>query len=122
MIRFGSVRFDWPQINPARLELGDEKQTQDRVESNSAKLMMLVGNLLTSLEHNVSSCPTFFRHILARIQRAVSDKFPGMSVVGPLFFLRYFCPALVSPDQYLITSTCDIALHQETDRLREQSR
>lgn len=59
-----------------------------------------VTELIGALEKNMPKMPCVFKEVCATIQSAVQPRFPESkeSAVSAFFFLRYICPALVSPD------------------------
>ncbi|PRP84518.1 Ras GTPase activation domain-containing protein [Planoprotostelium fungivorum] len=75
--------------------------------SSNVHLFPLIRSLLHRILDDVDICPRPFRRIFYHINMEVTRNLPDMSaesVTGGFFFLRYICSALVSPDNYEITT------------------
>lgn len=82
-------------------ELEPEKvKDYDEFKENLEHFERCITELTQSLENNMDRMPCVFREVCSTIQTTVSKKFPEAkeSAVSAFFFLRYICPALVSPD------------------------
>lgn len=57
--------------------------------------------ILTNIAQSASRLPHGLKALMAEVAELVSHKFPGtqLHVVGVLFFLRFICPALVTPER-----------------------
>eukprot|EP01102_Stenamoeba_stenopodia_P020321 TRINITY_DN786_c0_g7_i1.p1 TRINITY_DN786_c0_g7~~TRINITY_DN786_c0_g7_i1.p1 ORF type:complete len:924 (-),score=135.37 TRINITY_DN786_c0_g7_i1:1405-4176(-) len=88
---------DW-EIDPSKADKGVD------VMNNLEKLLVLTQDFLKTLFKSVDQCPTSFRLIFAHTQREIGNRFPEMKqlVVGAFLFLRFICPALVTPERYSI--------------------
>ncbi|SCV00612.1 LAME_0G10902g1_1 [Lachancea meyersii CBS 8951] len=79
-----------------------EKITLDHPEAEKhvALFTKYLGLLIDSIVNSVSFFPPQFFLICQSIYLSVKEKFPGYETVavGSFVFLRFFCPALVSPD------------------------
>lgn len=84
------------ELDPTRLLPGQS------VDANLKTLVELVSNVLDRLSDSTSVLPAAFREICGFLRVAVDTKFPGQGVaaIGGFMFLRFICPALVSPDAY----------------------
>jgi hypothetical protein len=77
-------------------------------------LTQLAGALLEALFAAPGNVPDSFRDLFSSLQADVLQRFPEMKerVVGGFFFLRFICPALVSPEQWgLLDGTYEPAAH-----------
>jgi GTPase-activator protein for Ras-like GTPase len=84
------------EIDPGKADKGvDTAANMDRLCATSQNFLNIIFN---SAPH----CPATFRRVFCHAQREVSKKFPEMKqlVVGGFLFLRFFCPAIVSPHKY----------------------
>lgn len=79
-----------------------EKMTEDHpdAERNAQLFTKYLTMLIDSIVDSVPSFPPEFFILCQTIFLSVREKFPGYEkvAVGSFIFLRYFCPALVSPD------------------------
>jgi len=66
----------------------------------------------------LKKCPLPLRQIAQCLQDAILNKFPesNYSVIGGFYFLRFLCPAIVSPDGFKIV-TNDIEITPEVRRV-----
>jgi len=64
--------------------------------------MKLAHSLVDAIFSTPNSLPTALRDLFAYLQVEVMKRFPEMKdrVVGGFFFLRFVCPALLSPEQW----------------------
>ncbi|SCU88882.1 LAFA_0E15060g1_1 [Lachancea sp. 'fantastica'] len=76
-------------------------------EKNVALFIKYLGMLIDSIVDSVPSFPPQFFLICQSIYSSVREKFPGYetAAVGSFVFLRFFCPALVSPDSENLIDT-----------------
>ncbi|CAN6633860.1 hypothetical protein TRVA0_014S01464 [Trichomonascus vanleenenianus] len=82
------------EIEPEKLK--DFQEFKDNLVNFERCLSELVDNL----EREMYSIPSTFREICFTIQAAVTPRFPEAreSAISSFFFLRFLCPALVSPE------------------------
>jgi len=80
---------------------------KDRLEKNMKKLRKLCAAILDAVFSTKVTCPPEIQVIACYLNQEVmskrSDPTPdnfGISCVSTFFFLRFFCPALVSPEDY----------------------
>ncbi len=79
----------------------DKLGSQDnRASENIEKFMRSLSALSNAFLRSVTNMPLAFREICYTIQKAAVPKFPEASAtsVGSFLFLRFFCPAIVAPE------------------------
>ena len=83
------------ELDPAKIS-----PTED-LERNADHLQAICQALLHLICGSASKAPIMFRVLCHYLWSAVEAKFPDSrhSVVGSFIFLRFFCPAIVAPDQ-----------------------
>eukprot|EP01139_Manchomonas_bermudensis_P014456 Amastigsp_a508501_771.p2 type:complete len:346 gc:universal Amastigsp_a508501_771:1082-45(-) len=83
------------EVNPAKAE-----QDEDLVE-NLNNLMDWCERFVEQIVQTVDASPIQFREICHHLQRETMPKFPKSQhmVVGGFIFLRFFCPAILAPQQ-----------------------
>lgn len=88
------------EVDPNKAERGVD------VKANLEKLLALSQSFLDTIFDSVDLCPLTFRQIFKHAQDEVDTKFPDMHrlVVGGFIFLRFFCPAIVTPEKYHLVS------------------
>ncbi|CEP64236.1 RasGAP domain-containing protein LALA0_S10e05600g [Lachancea lanzarotensis] len=76
-------------------------------EKNVTLFIKYLGLLIDSIVSSVPSFPPEFFLICQAIYMSVRERFPGYetAAVGSFVFLRFFCPALVSPDSENLIDT-----------------
>lgn len=59
---------------------------------------------LKVIKEHIGSCPLPFRDICHYLREVVRAKYPesSLTAVGGFIFLRFLCPAIVSPDGFNI--------------------
>eukprot|EP01100_Stratorugosa_tubuloviscum_P000181 TRINITY_DN1038_c1_g1_i1.p1 TRINITY_DN1038_c1_g1~~TRINITY_DN1038_c1_g1_i1.p1 ORF type:complete len:534 (+),score=237.73 TRINITY_DN1038_c1_g1_i1:74-1675(+) len=84
------------EIDPAKMVEGDI------IEENRRNLLEASVLFFNGIRRSISNCPILFRRICYELQQAVVLKFPESrhSVVGGFFFLRFLCPAIISPEGF----------------------
>jgi len=85
--------MDSYEIDPNRNDHNED------MDANMKKLSALVQTFVDRVISSKSSMPMQFRRVCAILVEQVSKKFPDdtLSGVKSFIFLRYFCPALMSP-------------------------
>ncbi|KAL6055769.1 GTPase activating factor [Balamuthia mandrillaris] len=85
------------EIDP--IKLADSSQS---IEENIKNMMDIASVCLQMVLENHSSCPASIRRLCQELKNAVSEKFPGSlyTVVGGYYFLRFLCPAIISPEGF----------------------
>eukprot|EP01103_Thecamoeba_quadrilineata_P005604 TRINITY_DN15378_c0_g1_i1.p1 TRINITY_DN15378_c0_g1~~TRINITY_DN15378_c0_g1_i1.p1 ORF type:complete len:793 (-),score=151.24 TRINITY_DN15378_c0_g1_i1:143-2521(-) len=88
------------EIDPNKVEDINE------VESNLERLLTVSQAFLDKLFKNVEKCPGPFRALFRHAREQVGKYFPEMQrlVVGGFIFLRFLCPAIVTPEKYGLVS------------------
>lgn len=71
---------------------------------NSSKLMDLVGFFFEDIFSSLKMVPSIFKVLFQNLVRIVEAKFPAvkLEIVGGFFFLRFLCPAIISPERFKI--------------------
>ncbi len=77
------------------------------LEQNCKNVIKLSQKILDRLQETVQLLPRSFREVCGFLSAAVAKKFPGCSAsaVGGFMFLRFLCPALVSPEAFGLIRT-----------------
>jgi len=89
--------------DPLRYEVDAQRLGNDfDVSSNFRNLVSACQNLLDTIRGTLDRCPPAFRHICSHLHNEVQRRFPDRrhTAIGGFIFLRFFCPALVSPDSF----------------------
>lgn len=76
----------------------EKKSDKENTESFMKYFSKLVGTIINSLE----SVPSSFKFICSEIYKCVKQKFEDAALiaVGSFIFLRFFCPAIISPSTF----------------------
>ncbi len=84
------------QINPEIV--GENANFISKVRT----ILILTQNFFHTIKRSTDSMPINFRFFLSQIFREVSLLYPdqALPVIGNFLFLRYFCPAIVSPETH----------------------
>ncbi|KAH3673523.1 hypothetical protein WICMUC_003629 [Wickerhamomyces mucosus] len=90
------------EIRDSELELEVEKidETNLEAERNLNNFMHYLKKLVHVIIKSVEFFPVEFRYVCKTISESVASKFPNyrLIAVGSFIFLRFFCPAIVSPE------------------------
>ncbi|ODN95826.1 neurofibromin 1 [Cryptococcus wingfieldii CBS 7118] len=83
----------------------------DDIDRNADHLKLMCQALLDLICASTPKVPLMFRALCHHIWEVVDDRFPDSrhSAVGSFIFLRFFCPAIVSPDTIDLDSAPDNA-------------
>jgi Rap/ran-GAP/GTPase-activator protein for Ras-like GTPase len=94
------------EVDPKRARKGID------VKGNLKKLLGEAQGMVSKIFNSIDTCPISVRRVLAHAQHVVKQHFPDLRrlVVGSFMFLRFLCPALVSPTRY------GILLDEPTDQ------
>ncbi|CAO3627454.1 unnamed protein product [Cunninghamella echinulata] len=86
--------------NELSFELDSNKIDQNTIEINKRNITSATNLILDSICNSVNSAPIEFRFVLNFILRATKNRFPTSiyKALGSFLFLRFFCPAIVSPE------------------------
>eukprot|EP01133_Synstelium_polycarpum_P005675 gene5675-6554_t len=84
--------------DPAGLELDPDKVAD--TTGNCSRLMAICQEFLDAIYNSIEACPLPFREMANHLQSEVVKIFPESKYtsVGGFFFLRFFCPCILSPD------------------------
>lgn len=87
------------EFNTKEISFNVEKDEDD---SDPELFMVYLNKLVDSICNSADSMPKSFRYICAKIFDKVSAKVPdsGLVAVGSFIFLRFFCPAIISPEVF----------------------
>eukprot|EP01122_Echinamoeba_exundans_P016376 TRINITY_DN826_c1_g1_i1.p1 TRINITY_DN826_c1_g1~~TRINITY_DN826_c1_g1_i1.p1 ORF type:complete len:1830 (+),score=264.46 TRINITY_DN826_c1_g1_i1:54-5543(+) len=97
------------EVDPERLA---EKLEQDVVDANilaevassQYQLLLYCGRIFKRLVDSMDNVPHEFRTVAARVKQGVAKKFTknnaDYKAVGAFFFLRFVCPAVMTPQVY----------------------
>mmetsp|Transcript_19695 Transcript_19695/g.75550 ORF Transcript_19695/g.75550 Transcript_19695/m.75550 type:complete len:805 (-) Transcript_19695:72-2486(-) len=94
----------------AKIDLGSLEVNPSNVDNrvdiseNLSKVFALSQAFLDHILNTGNQCPLLFREALAHTKQQVDEVYPNMTnaVVGGLMFLRYLCPAIVSPQKFAL--------------------
>lgn len=80
-----------------------EVEKVDRSSDATQVYMLYLNKLVDGIIGSIESVPQSFRLICAQIHACVSAKFSdaALTAVGSFLFLRFFCPAIISPESSL---------------------
>eukprot|EP01103_Thecamoeba_quadrilineata_P000018 TRINITY_DN10010_c0_g1_i1.p1 TRINITY_DN10010_c0_g1~~TRINITY_DN10010_c0_g1_i1.p1 ORF type:complete len:470 (+),score=90.50 TRINITY_DN10010_c0_g1_i1:123-1532(+) len=94
------------EIDPNRLDSGED------IEKNIANLFEITKAFLNEICSSVDLCPMPLRILCGLLRNEVRRKFPEatMSAIGGFFFLRFVCPALVTPETFNFFGNVSISL------------
>jgi len=86
------------EIDKLRLQPGED------LGKNTANLRKLLHNFMDVILNSSHFCPKPFREICRTLSETVQAKFPESKwiAIGGFIFLRYICPAVVTPDGHKI--------------------
>eukprot|EP01104_Vermistella_antarctica_P011503 TRINITY_DN3214_c1_g1_i1.p1 TRINITY_DN3214_c1_g1~~TRINITY_DN3214_c1_g1_i1.p1 ORF type:complete len:841 (+),score=304.44 TRINITY_DN3214_c1_g1_i1:190-2523(+) len=91
------------EVDPRRLT------DASSLDENIANLMCAVELCISKIVSSVESCPQGIRYICHRLREIVCSKFPdcASTAIGGFFFLRFLCPAIVTPEGFGVTEKVD---------------
>eukprot|EP01094_Clydonella_sp_ATCC50884_P000475 TRINITY_DN1036_c0_g1_i4.p1 TRINITY_DN1036_c0_g1~~TRINITY_DN1036_c0_g1_i4.p1 ORF type:complete len:476 (-),score=112.39 TRINITY_DN1036_c0_g1_i4:798-2225(-) len=97
--------------HPRILTLDVEPRYTEKVKPAEIKkrFQILIGfadQLLNSIFDSLEDSPRSVRRLLRQLYERVTEHFPaqGSMAVGGFVFLRFLCPAIVSPEKFFLTS------------------
>lgn len=84
------------EVDPEKMEEGSD------LDEMRWTLMAQSQKILVQILNSVDKCPPQFRVLFSHIKEAVAAKFPNniYTTIGGFIFLRFFCPAVSSPEAY----------------------
>ncbi|KNC55028.1 uncharacterized protein AMSG_10622 [Thecamonas trahens ATCC 50062] len=100
------VELDGGYTGTAGLEVDPTRLTDaDSLDVNKYKLMTTCQTFLESIYRSSGRCPSSLKEVLSYVATTVGTAYPSKEVqgMGGFFFLRLFCPAITSPQEYLIS-------------------
>jgi len=76
------------------------------IEKNREQLQSMCSKFVRTILDSIDTSPVEFREICSHLQKEVTKKFPGNAqlCIGGFLFLRFFCPAIMTPVYYGILS------------------
>lgn len=96
--------FEFPKSQS--FEIDPNRITKGSVEENMNNLIKLTKKFIDQIVNSLELCPKSLRVLCSLLQKEVSKKFPQsrLSSVGGFFFLRFICPAIVTPETFGIVT------------------
>jgi hypothetical protein len=81
-------------------EIDPEKQTPEELTANMATLKKTCQHFLDRIVGSIKTCPIPFRVMASHLRDEVVRAYPEAKYisVGGFIFLRFFCPAILSPE------------------------
>jgi len=82
------------EVDPEKMDEGLD------VDENRWTLMAQSQKVLRQILGSLDACPTQFRLLMAHVKESVRERWPDAvnSAIAGFFFLRFFCPAISSPE------------------------
>mmetsp|Transcript_747 Transcript_747/g.1062 ORF Transcript_747/g.1062 Transcript_747/m.1062 type:complete len:541 (+) Transcript_747:2-1624(+) len=92
------------EVNPNNIGGGE----RINFRANLAQIVEISQRFLDKVLSSSSRCPLPFRELMLHTKQRVDKVFPNMThaVVGGFVFLRFLCPAIVTPHKYGLLSKC----------------
>jgi len=94
------------ELDPFRFENVKEGKRDKMIVKNTQTLIFYVQKIFDAVINSLDvSCPVSFRNMFESIQENIVRKFPDESIckyrgIGGFIFLRFFCPAILTPKAY----------------------
>jgi len=84
------------EVDPEKMEEGTD------LDEMRWTLMAQSQKILKTILNSTENCPPQFRQLFGHIKRCVYERFPENTntTIGGFIFLRFFCPAVSSPEAY----------------------
>lgn len=101
--------FNEIPLERATWELDPEKVSKEAdIERNKENVIRATEMLLTPICESVKKAPSIFREVLSMIVQAVQQRFPEAkyTAAGGIVFLRFFCPAILTPEGLGMPKRC----------------
>jgi len=86
-------------LDPSRQS---QTMNQDELQGCQQRFSAILEFSFARIEQSLPRMPPIIRHLCGILKDAVTIKFPDAlhSAIGGLLFLRFFCPAIVSPESF----------------------
>ena len=86
------------EIDPALLSPDED------LEQNQSNVIKICESFLKYFSNTIEKCPRPIKEICHFLKGSIRNKFPGAeyTAIGGFMFLRFICPAIISPDQFSI--------------------
>jgi len=86
------------EVDPMRIKESDD------VDANAQKLSEYTTKILDAIVNSHENCPERMKSVCYFLRVATEKKYPTAvnRVLGGFIFLRFFCPAIVAPENYAI--------------------
>ena len=90
------------ELDASKVQADTPEKAEEIARANMQKVMDVSREILESIFSSVSNCPVAMCDICSYLADAVSKKFPGheQTAVCGFIFLRFFCPAIVTPEMH----------------------
>jgi len=87
------------EIDPAKI-----LPSENTLFQNIDNLKQLVNSFVDSIINSIDNVPTAFRKICLMFRESTKINFPDSkyTIIGGFFFLRYICPAIITPDKIFL--------------------
>eukprot|EP01114_Cavostelium_apophysatum_P003995 TRINITY_DN1412_c0_g1_i1.p1 TRINITY_DN1412_c0_g1~~TRINITY_DN1412_c0_g1_i1.p1 ORF type:complete len:1016 (-),score=160.34 TRINITY_DN1412_c0_g1_i1:852-3899(-) len=84
------------EVDPDKMEEGTD------LDEMRWTLMAQSQKILKAVLNSIEDCPPQFRQLFAHVKVSVAERFPENinTTIGGFIFLRFFCPAVSSPEAY----------------------
>jgi len=84
------------EVDPARLKEGED------IDSNAERLVEFTSKFVDAICNSLENCPERMKSVCYFLRSTTEKKYPSAvnKVIGGFIFLRFFCPGVVSPENY----------------------
>lgn len=92
------------EVNPHHINPSE----RTNYKANLEKIVEISQKFLDRVLSSASRCPLIFRELMLHTKSQVDAVFPNMThaVVGGFVFLRFLCPAIITPHKYGLLAKC----------------
>jgi ankyrin repeat protein len=115
-----SGRYSSLEVNPDYVR-ADAANSSDDPARNMQTLIQLANSFLSAILDALHTMPVGLQHLCAHLRACVQQRFAAhagstavLTTMGGFLFLRFFCPAIVAPEQHGII---DEAPHRDVRRI-----
>jgi hypothetical protein len=94
------------ELDSTRIEETDEKKKAKQRERNFQTLVAYCDQIFNSINNSFKFCPQNFRQLFHAVYTMIIEQYPSSTSLSRytapsgLIFLRFFCPALLTPKNY----------------------